>query len=960
MLGKSTRVWPAVLFAAVLCVAAGPASAQTTNRSGIEGKITDASGALLPGVTVTISSPTLQGQLASVSDVQGEYRFTALPAGTYTVSFELAGFQTIKREGLRVSVGFVASLDVVMAVGQVRESVTVTGGGPVVDIRTTTANTSLPQELLSTVPTALSVQETIKLSPGIRMSGRPDVGGSNTASNNQNFRNYGSAKGGNEPLIDGVDTRQSTTATGMYYDVNAFEEVQIKALGNDAEVAVSGVNFVGILKSGSNAFHGRAATAFQTEKLQSTNIDDALRLQGITTGESIKRFEDLSGDLGGRIVRDRLWFYGAAHRQNLVKELIGYVRDPGPDGLYGTVDDVAGDDQSINTNYTAKLTGQLTTNQRMAGFYQWNEKHLPENQASAFSPYETTADYHFVPVAYKVEWTYTPTGRSMFNVMAGRGYYDADYRVATDNPSTFDIVTFARTGASIGANNRSISTVANDPQPAKQFRSRRQYSGSYTYFKPDFLGGDHELKGGLEVTTEFLNRDQPARGPGTGGLGNDYLAIFQNGVPFQIRTFNNPFYSRNSLNSQSGFIKDSWRLGDRLTLNLGIRFDRYDLFLPAQSKGAGLFSEALEFSKQDLYTWSGPAPRLAFSYALTKDKKTALKGTYGRFRFVLAADSGSNFNLNAQSATTYLWNDVNQNRLFERNELGNFVSTTGASARVLNSNLEQPLTDEFTLTLERELFADFSVRSSYVYKREFNQFQDVNPLRPFSAYTIPITRTDPGPDGLTGNADDGEPITYYDYNASFRGRTFEQSISINTPGYTDSYHNIEFVASKRLSQRWQMLTSYLATKRDEWREGIPQNPNAAIFPKIQVWESLFRISGSYLAPYDIQLAGYFDHQSGEPYGREVLFTSGLAQLSSVVVLVEPVGARTRESIDLLSLRVEKRIRLRAGTMSLQFDLFNALNSNAPTTQQSRSGPNYDRISGILPPRIARVGFVYSF
>lgn len=933
--------------------------AQTTSQSGVEGRIADTTGGFLPGVTVTASSPTLQQPSVTVSNERGGYRLPALPAGTYAVVFEMSGFRTVRREGLRLAVGFVATLDVTMEVGGFEATVTISGSGSVVDTRTTTASTSLPTEFISTIPTALSVQQTLNLAPGIRMSGRPDVGGNNTAANNQSFRNYGSSRGGNKPTIDGVDTRQSDTSTGMYYDINAFEEVQVKALGNDAEVAVSGINFIGVLKSGSNAFHGRAAAAVQRKRLQSNNIDDNLRAQGITSGDSINRFEDLSADLGGRIIRDRLWFYGAAHRQNLVKELIGYIRDPGPDGLYRTADDVFGDDQSVNTNYTGKLTSQISRNHRLNGFYQWNEKHLPENQASAFSPYETTADYHFVPVAYKAEWTYTPTSRSLVNFLVGRGWYDATYEVPTDNPSTFDIVTFERTGVSVGANNRSISTLSTGHEPAQQIRSRRQYTGSYSYFRPGF-GGEHDIKAGFDVTTEFLNRNQPLRDIGSGGRGNDYVAIYQNGVPFQIRTFNSPFYSRNNVNTRSAYIRDSWRLNDRLTLNLGIRADRYNLFLPAQSKGAGTFSQAVEFTNLDLYTWAGFAPRAAVSYVLTSDKRTVVKATWGRYRFVLSADAGSEFNRNAAEVTTYRWDDLNGNRRFEPGELGTFVSTAGASTRVFNADLKQPLTEETTVTLERELFQDFSVRSSYIYKREFDLYQDVNQLRPFSAYDIPITVTDPGPDGTVGTSDDGGPITYFDYNPAFRGLAFEQQLATNTPGYTDKFHNVEFVVTKRLSNGWQLMSSYLATRRDVWLNGIPQNPNAAISPKLQHWESLFRVAGSYLGPLGLQVAAFFDHQSGEPYGRDVLFRTGLKQLASVVVRTESPAARRRESINLLSLRLAKHQKLAGGNMTFQFDVFNTLNSNAPTTQQFRSGPNYDRITAILPPRIARLGVTFTF
>jgi hypothetical protein len=190
---------------------------------------------------------------------------------------------------------------------------------------------------------------------------------------------------------------------------------------------------------------------------------------------------------------------------------------------------------------------------------------------------------------------------------------------------------------------------------------------------------------------------------------------------------------------------------------------------------------------------------------------------------------------------------------------------------------------------------------------------------------------------------------------------------VNTPGYSDRYHNIELVASKRLSKNWQMLASYLRTKRDVWQagsstgEGIPEDPNAAQFPKLQVWDTMFKLSGSYLLPYGIQLAGYYGLETGEPRARDVRFTSGLAQLTNVIIRTEPLGAQRYPTSHMLTLRAEKRVKLpRGGTVALQADVSNALNSDTATAIVSRSGSSYGRITAIVPPRIIGFGMTYSF
>jgi hypothetical protein len=922
-----------VLALALGAFAASVAFAQTTNRSGIEGKVTDQSGAMLPGVTVTISSPALQAkQLTSVTDGEGRYRFTTLPNGAYRVTFELAGFQTVKHEDVRLEVGFVAAIDVKMAVGGVQETVTVTGQSPVVDVRTTAVSTSFSKDALETVPNSRSMWQILQMSPGLRItSSTPDVGGSSVGSQ-QGYANYGGrGTSGNKPTLDGVDTRELEDSAGFYYDYGAFEEVQIKAMGNDAEVAVSGTNFVGILKSGGNTFHGKGFFSWESPDLQSSNITDELRAQGISEGNPLKQYYDVNGDLGGRIIRDRLWFYGGVRKQRIRSGVIGY------DGDYlVTV-----------TNATGKLTTQINPKHKFNGFLQVQSKDQPERDGSAYRPKLSSRHQVFKPKAGKIEWTWVASDRSLVNAFLGRWYYDTTIDVYTHDPATYDLTTLMYSGAY-------KSTTRSEP--SFNHRGRWQYNVSVSHYKPDFLGGTHDLKAGTEITQEDRKQGMEPLGGGA-----DYMLRFRSGVPYEIMTYNVPFSSNNVMDMQSAYMKDSWRIGEGLTMNLGARVERYHLFLPEQTKPAGAFSDAATFPKTEIRTWTGVAPRVGFSYALTNDARTVVKATYGRFNWVLDAATGENYNRNAVIVTDYRWNDLNKNKAYDPGELGAFVSATGGSNRVINPDVKQPKVDEVTLSLERELVKNFSARASYIYKNEHGLIQDVNTARPYGVYNIAINTVDPGPDGVVGTADDGKPITIFDYDPAYAGSQFEKIVELNLAGNRNVFHNIELVANKRLSKGWQMVASSLATHRDIWRNGIPTDPNAANFyPKSVYWEWVFKLSGSYMLRYEVQVAAMFTHQSGDPLARDARFT-GLKQLSSVTLLMEPMGSERMPNQNLLNFRVEKRQRLGSyGQVSFQFDLFNAANTNTATTTSTRSGPTYGRITAIIPPRIARLGVTYTF
>jgi hypothetical protein len=937
----------------ILLGVSGAAAQTSALSSGIEGRVTDETGGALPGVSVTIRSTALQApQLETVSDENGNYRFARLPGGTYSVTFQLSGFKTVTREQLKLDANFVATIDAQLGIGQLEETVTVTGESPVVDVRSTTVVSNIKEEAIALLPTSRGYEDIGKLAPGIRVEGVPDVGGNKTGSGRGSLVNYGSNNGGSTLMLDGVNT----DGTAGYFDMGAVEEMIVRPAGNDPEIPTPGMAFQAIVKSGGNQFKGDGLYAWQGRSLQSDNIDDDLRARGVTGGNPMDGYSDANLGLGGRIIRDKLWFFGSFRRREYRQEVVGFAGGPGPDGAYFTADDEGGLQNDRETNLTGKLTAQPARNHRLSWMHHYDYKKTDNRAANAFRPHEAAGDYELPNHIYRVEWLYTMSDRSIVNASLGRSYWNSRAVPYTDNPPSFDNVTQRWLGAY-------VNSVGSDSTPAGSLSGRWQYDANYSYFLPDW-GGNHEFKTGVFFTQDVYNKFQELRAEGTGGVGNDYLLYFSNGAPFEVLLYNSPFVSKNTVNYQSGFVRDNWRIGDRLTLSLGLRVERYDAYLPEQSKPAGPFSEAADYPRIDLYEWASWAPRIGLSYPLTADNRTVVKATYGRFNFALrASDSRTirNFNKNDYSATRYRWNDLDGDRRLDYpGELGTFVNTEGGSSTVFNPDITQPKVDEATVHVEREISSGFSARVGYVYKRESNLFQLVNTARPYEVYDRPIANVDPGPDGVARTADDGPAITYFDYDPAFAGRAFERLTYINTPGYTDRFHNFEIGVDKRLSNRWQMRGSYLATRKNVWIAGVPQTPNEEFFPKNETWETTFRMSGSYEAPLGIQASAVYEYQSGTPLARDALFR-GLPQLSTVTLRMEELGSQRLPAVKLLNVRAAKRLRLfTTQAMTLQFDLYNALNTNDETARSVRSGPTYGRITAIIPPRVARLGVTYSF
>ncbi len=922
-------VWTVALAGLV----AAPAAlvAQTTDRSGIEGKVADQGGGVLPGVTVTIASPVLQGgSRSTVSEGDGAYRFAALPAGTYQLTFELAGFATVKRE-VRVDTGFVATVNEAMKVGAVTESLTVTAESPVVDIRTTAVSTNLGKEALEQLPTSRSMWQIMNLAPGLRVTGA-DVGGTG-AGTQQNYSNYGTSTGGNKPSLDGVDTREDAGGAGFYYDYGAFQEVQIKAMGNDAEMPVPGTNFLGILKSGGDTFHGSGMYSWETPSLQANNVTDSLKARGVTFGNPLVSYHDANVDLGGPILKRRLWFYASYRNQDIRQGVLGYYATP----------DVPGEYHVNLENLTVKLTGQINSKHRFNGFVQKQTKDYPERNADAFRFAEATWHQIFKPLAGKAEWSWMISDRTFVNAYVGRWQYLTDALNYTEAPAAFDTVTLRYWGR--------FNTA-----PYVGGRGRWQYNTSLSHYIANKWGGSHDLKTGFEFTDETRKYDADAR-----SNGRDYQLRFQSGVPYQVVVYNYPYYTLDKMTTQSAYLRDAWRFGDKATLNLGLRWERYHLFLPPQSKPAGRFYPGGDFPSQEVLTWNNWAPRVGLSWPLDEKNRTVLKATYGWYNFAQQATYGDTYNRNSANTTTYRWNDLNGNKDYDDGEFGTFVSSTGASSSVANADLKQPKTHEVTASLERQIAAGFSARASYIYRKEVDRYQNVNTARPYSAYSIPITNTDPGPDGVLGTSDDGGALTYYDYTAAYAGSAFVLNKDLNTDGYQNSYHNIEVAAQKRLSNKWQLVTSVLATHTDMWRNGIPQDPNAnGFYPKSNYWEWGFKLSGSYELPWQIQAAAMFTSQSGAVWARDARFTTGLVRLSEVILLMEDAAANRLPTQNILNLRIEKKQKIGPGTAAFQLDLFNVTNTNVELGVTTRSGANFNKITSIVPPFVAKLGVVYTF
>jgi outer membrane receptor protein involved in Fe transport len=955
------------IILAALLTTVSLASAQNITSSSIDGVVTDQSGGALPGVTITASSPALQvPQIVTTTDAQGFYRFKDIPRGTYQLRFELQGFDPLLRQGLVVNAGFAARVNVSLSVGSLQETVTVSGASPVVDLTTTRGGQNVSTDLITiALPGLKQMADVIGMTPGLHSTDgyKPGAIGLNGRSR---FNTYGLDSGNTNVtiMVDGFKIIANSQP-----DFANTVETDVKTYGNSAEVKEAGALINLVTKSGGNDFRGRLSEGYMRQP--EGNLSPELTARGLTVGTSLQYHNDVSADLGGRIVRDKLWFFGSFRDRRNETTRPGLVLNPGPDGVYLTGDEPAAFPQSSLNNPTIKGSYQVTQKYQLIADYAREitnsdadyQKTIFNAQSTAnpdftHIAFEATQVFRWAPTRWKVEFKGTPNNHLLFDAQFGRSTYLLDY---TEQPAcnnsvpTYDRNTLMLTGCGIQQQSDFTMWVGD---------------GSMTWVPSSFLGGSHEFKMGYQLSMRDITGNSLVRPNGNFALMFDVV----NGAPHQpvqFETANAPVEPDNWDNVYSTYFADQWRLGQRLTFNLGVRYDYQHSYVPEQTRPDGPFAAAATFPRVEVGRWGHFAPRAAIAWDVTGRGRTVLKASYGWFNTEAAISA--DYNQYTIFTTDYRWHDLNADSKYQTGEVNldtngpDFISTTSAANARINPDLRLSHVQETSASLEHELAPNLAVRGLFVQKRVGDQYQTINVLRPYSAYNIPITRTDPGPDGVLFNADDGGPVTIYDYDPAYRGSNFVGNQATNRPaGRSDWYNSYEGSISRRLSNSWSLLAAYTATKYHRWITSVPTSPNDEFYPLDESWRWNFKLNGNYNLPHDFLIGAIVELVNGSLGQRSYVFratdASGppLRQLASATIRLEPFGAHQEQHQTTFNARVAKRLNFSRRSLNLSFDVLNVTNSNAITAVTYVSGPSFGRVTDILPPRTLRAGVTFDF
>jgi len=993
--------------AALACILWLPTAAFA--QSAIAGVVKDTSGAVLPGVTVEASSNVLIEKTRSViTNGEGAYRIVDLRPGSYSVVFTLPGFQTFKREGLDLPGNFTATINADMKVGALEESVTVSGASPVVDVSSNAKSQVLNREVLDAVPSAKTIQSLGQLVVGVNLSS-PDVGGSR-AMQQTYFAVHGVGASGTMVTVDGLITNgtMGDGAVQAYHNEAMIQEAVYQTAGGAAETITGGLNMNLVPKDGGNKFSGGIKFAKSPAAWQGNNLTDGLKAMGVTGVDRIANFYEVNVEQGGPIAKDRLWFYGAFRKAQYDKPIANtFVTPVGvafPQGYAtcaanpGTCEQGVSDEKMNNP--IVRLTWQVSSKNKFAVFNDRAMRLRGHAMGALTDP--TTASVKWNTPNFSTgsaKWTSTVTPRLLLE--SGFSYNSERY----DNLYQAGILAERGTPAwykNVRKSDNSLGYLWNaSSQQLGNYPDRYNVSASTSY-----VTGSHNIKVGMQDSFGPYRRYNNANA--------DLYQVYNNLVPLQVTVLNTPLEVQEYLDANLGlYAQDSWKL-NKLTVNVGLRFDHVKQHIDGQKAQSGRFASSPAYDDITMPVWNTLSPRASVVYDVFGNGKTAIRGGFNKF--VTAATTGfaQLYNPTGSITQTLPWTDVNGDDMAQ-GERGCAYLTTGCeinfstlpanfgvrSLARFDENLKRPYQLAFNVGVSHEILPGFAVTTEYFHSSFKNMIARNNMALSVSDYTaVPIYNP------VTGG-------TVTAYNLSAAKASASDLLDSNDSELKRGYNGLEINFNAKLPGGARLFGGS-STERTVANacSAAAHNPNLLAFCDQTQFDipftTSFKLAGTYPLPfYGFTFSGSMQALAGALLGADALpygvFTAGTGfdpsgnaagpNGRSTYLLVTPstnwAAATCKDSskctigqriipgmtqagltIPLVAAQTEYAPRLLQVDFSLarsftvggvrinpKLDLFNALNSDDYTavTSTQYGAATYLRPSTILQGRIIRVG-----
>ena len=984
-------------------------SAVLAQDAEIAGVVTDNTGGILPGVTVEASSPALIEQSRVVfTDSSGAYRVIALNPGEYTVTFSLPGFTTVIREGVTLTATFSANVDAQMSVGGVEETITVTGESPLIDIATVTQTQALTTEVLAELPTGRSFQNLGILVPGVQVPlSQQDVGGADGA-NWQTMEVHGS-RGDQMPLIlNGMPFNNMNNTGGGYnhsqaINIGTVAEMTVTTSGTDAEFRSSGVVANSITKEGGNQFSFDLYTDYTNGGLQSDNLSQALIDQGLRSVNSVKQVSEFNPSFGGPLVDDRLWFY--VGYRNLVStqwQTGSFERiDPLDPQFCRTEGGCLYDGQMVSDQRdlskpafagdtyfhtaTMNLTGQVTPRNKVTAFYQFGKRHKVSDSGLFRTPEATdylTSDPDYIAQA---KWTSPVTSRLLLE--GGATFYNETWRFLQqpEFPVPFGV---------ISKRERSTGT-----RYAADETNWDAYNHQYNMrLSLNYVTGTHSFKVGMQDM--WGTRNYTASGT------QAQFWDFNMGVPSHIQQYARPLEDLQKLRAALGiYAQDRWTI-DNVTLNLGVRYDFHEAYVPAQTTAELLFVPSTRYEEvPDTPSWRDISPRFGAAWDVFGTGRTVVRANLGRYvasESVATATANNPVNTRINSARR-TWNDANRNFMPDCDltnrgangecgamnaQLGDPRIVTTWNPAIVRGYGVRPNDTEILIGMQQGLTPRVSLDVQWTRHWYGNFFVTQNRATPASGFD-PYCVTAPSDSRLPGGG--GHEICgFMDIQPEFFGRTENYVTSADDFGdVTDVYTGVDVSLQGRLAngaifnggvslgrERTDFcgiighanIGSNAATSAGRVGEtrvaSFPSTNYCSVQPPFQ---PDFKALATYPLPWDLSVSAVWQNRAGpEVLASYFVTDAGVTGIDRPLtgggrsIHLIPPGTEYGERVNQMDLRFSKNLNVGGGRVQVNAALYNLFNTDATLSWNRTFGPTWLAPSRIMQGRMFKVGATVSY